>query len=192
MNAKEAGFDGVELHGANGYLIDPSQRTDRYGGSALNRSRFLIEVTEAVSAVWGAYRVGVRLAPTNPFNDIADSNPAATFSVAVNELKRLEIGYLHIVEPLPSDPIAAGERPDIRFFRGIWPRASRNAALARARSYPLLPMTAPFSFSPIQICPSVSAAMRPSTPRSRHLLCGRREGVHRLPDAVAYRPKRAN
>lgn len=143
VNAREAGFDGVELHGANGYLIDQflrdktNQRTDRYGGSALNRSRFLIEVTEAVSAEWGANRVGVRLAPTNPFNDIADSNPAATFSVAVGELKRLDVGYLHIVEPLPSDPIEAGERPDIKFFRGIWPRAlmgNKGYDLARANA----------------------------------------------------------
>jgi N-ethylmaleimide reductase len=143
VNAREAGFDGVELHGANGYLIDQflrdktNQRTDRYGGSALNRSRFLIEVTEAVSAEWGANRVGVRLAPTNPFNDIADGNPAATFSVAVGELKRLDVGYLHIVEPLPSDPIEAGERPDIKFFRGIWPRAlmgNKGYDLARANA----------------------------------------------------------
>jgi N-ethylmaleimide reductase len=127
LNAKEAGFDGVELHGANGYLIDQflrdktNQRTDRYGGSALNRARFLIEVTEAVVGEWGHDRVGVRLAPTNPFNDIADSNPAATFSVAVGELKRFGLGYLHIVEPLPNDPVAAGERPDIEFFRRLWP-----------------------------------------------------------------------
>jgi N-ethylmaleimide reductase len=125
-NAKLAGFDGVELHGANGYLVDQflkdktNQRTDRYGGSALNRARFLIEVTEALIGEWGGERVGVRLAPTNPFNDIADSNPAATFAVAVGELNRLDLSYLHIVEPLPADPVAKGERPDIRFFRRLW------------------------------------------------------------------------
>ena len=125
-NAKRAGFDGVELHGANGYLVDQflrdktNQRTDRYGGSVINRSRFLIEATEALVGEWGGERVGVRLAPTNPFNDIADSNPAATFGFAVGELKRFGLGYLHIVEPLPSDPVAAGERPDISFFRRIW------------------------------------------------------------------------
>lgn len=125
-NAKRAGFDGVELHGANGYLVDQflrdktNKRSDRYGGSALNRARFLIEVTEAIAGEWGGERVGVRLAPTNPFNDIADSNPAATFGVAVAELNRLGLGYLHIVEPLPSDPVAAGETPDIKFFRRIW------------------------------------------------------------------------
>jgi N-ethylmaleimide reductase len=125
-NAKDAGFDGVELHGANGYLIDQflrdktNQRTDRYGGSALNRARFLLEVTEALVDEWGGDRVGVRLAPTNPFNDIADSHPAATFAVAASELGRFGLGYLHIVEPLPTDPVAAGEKPDIRFFRRIW------------------------------------------------------------------------
>jgi N-ethylmaleimide reductase len=142
-NAKAAGFDGVELHGANGYLVDQfirdktNQRTDRYGGSAINRARFLIEVTEALVGVWGGDRVGVRLAPTNPFNDIADSNPAATFAVAVGELKRFGLAYLHIVEPLPSDPVAAGERPDIKFFRRIWPgtlMGNKGYDLARANA----------------------------------------------------------
>src|ERR1700730_1717326 len=125
-NAKRAGFDGVELHGANGYLIDQflrdktNQRTDRYGGSAINRARFLIEATEALVGEWGGDRVGVRLAPTNPFNDIADGNPAATFGLAVGELKRFGLAYLHIVEPGVGDPIAAGETPDIRYFRNLW------------------------------------------------------------------------
>lgn len=142
-NAKEAGFDGVELHGANGYLVDQflkdrtNRRTDRYGGSALNRARFLLEVSEALAGEMGAERVGVRLAPTNPFNDIADSNPAATFATAVGELNRLNLGYLHIVEPLPSDPVAAGERPDIRFFRRLWRGAligNKGYDLARANA----------------------------------------------------------
>src|SRR5580700_3401325 len=91
-NARVAGFDGVELHGANGYLIDQflrdstNKRSDRYGGSAANRARFLIEVTQALIGEWGGDRVGVRLSPTNPYNDIADSHPAATFSTAVREL----------------------------------------------------------------------------------------------------------
>jgi len=125
-NARDAGFDGVELHGANGYLIDQflrdgtNKRTDRYGGSASNRARFLIEVTQALIGEWGGERVGVRLSPTNPYNDIADSNPAATFSTAARELNRLGIAYLHIVEPGPGDPVAAGETPDIRFFRKVW------------------------------------------------------------------------
>ena len=119
-------FRGVELHGANGYLIVNFARQDQpahrsLGGSAINRARFLIEVTEALVGEWGGDRVGVRLAPTNPFNDIADSSPAATFGVALGELKRFGFGYLHIVEPGPSDPVAAGERPDIKYFRRIRP-----------------------------------------------------------------------
>ena len=126
VTARDAGFDGVELHGANGYLIDQflrdstNKRTDRYGGSASNRARFLIEVTQALIGEWGGERVGVRLSPTNPYNDIADSNPAATFSTAASELDRLGIAYLHIVEPGPDDPVAAGEMPDIGFFRKLW------------------------------------------------------------------------
>jgi N-ethylmaleimide reductase len=125
-NARAAGFDGVELHGANGYLVDQflrdgtNRRTDRYGGSAANRARFLVEVIEALVGEWGADRVGVRLSPTNPFNDIADSNPAATFATAVGELDRFGLAYLHIVEPIAGDPVAAGAIPDLRFFRNIW------------------------------------------------------------------------
>jgi len=125
-NARQAGFDGVELHGANGYLVDQflrdgaNRRNDRYGGSTQNRARFLLEVTEAIVGEWGAERVGVRLSPTNPFNSMSDSNPAATFSVAVGGLNRLGLAYLHIVEPGATDPVAAGETPDIRFFRKLW------------------------------------------------------------------------
>jgi N-ethylmaleimide reductase len=125
-NARAAGFDGVELHAANGYLVDQflrdstNRRTDRYGGSAANRARFLVEVMEAIVGEWGAERVGVRLAPTNPFNDISDSNPAATFAAAVGELNRFGLAYLHIVEPIAGDPVAAGAVPDLRFFRNIW------------------------------------------------------------------------
>lgn len=125
-NARQAGFDGVELHGANGYLVDQflrdktNRRSDRYGGSVTNRARFLIEATEVLIGEWGADRVGVRLSPVNPYNDIADSNPAATFATAVTELDRLGIVYLHIVEPGANDSIAAGEKPDLSFFRRLW------------------------------------------------------------------------
>jgi len=128
-NARAAGCDGVELHGANGYLVDQflrdgtNRRTDRYGGSAPNRARFLAEVVEALVGIWGGERVGVRLSPTNPFNDMTDSHPAQTFAAAVDALKRFDLAYLHVVEPAPSDPVAAGERPDIGFFRRHWPGA---------------------------------------------------------------------
>jgi N-ethylmaleimide reductase len=125
-NALAAGFDGVELHAANGYLIDQflrdgsNRRIDRYGGSDANRVRLLLEVTEALIGEAGAARVGVRLSPTNPFNDVADSHPAALFGYAAEQLDAFGLAYLHIVEPGPTDPVGQGERPDGKFFRAHW------------------------------------------------------------------------
>ena len=104
QNAKAAGFDGVEVHGANGYLLDQflrdstNKRTDSYGGSVQNRAKLLLEVTEAVVRVWGASRVGVRVSPLNPNNDIADSDPKATFGYAARELGKLKLAYVHVLE----------------------------------------------------------------------------------------------
>ena len=126
-NAKAAGFDGVEVHAAHGYLLDQflrdktNRRTDRYGGSAQQRARLLLEVMEAVAGEWGAKRVGVHLSPTNlAFNDISDSDPATTFSTAVRALDRLGLGYLHLVEPGPADPVGEGPRLDALYFRPLW------------------------------------------------------------------------
>src|SRR5574343_910780 len=102
--ALQAGFDGVEVHGANGYLLDQflrdntNQRSDQYGGSIANRTRLLVEVVAAVSKVWGADRVGVRLSPINQFNDIRDSNPEALFHHVVEALNPFNLAYLHVVE----------------------------------------------------------------------------------------------
>ena len=103
-NAKEAGFDGVEIHAANGYLIDQflktgsNRRTDEYGGVASNRVRFLTETVEQVLDVWDSTHVGVRVSPTGGFNDMTDDNPLETFSVTVARLNGYGLGYLHVVE----------------------------------------------------------------------------------------------
>jgi N-ethylmaleimide reductase len=108
-NAREAGFDGVELHGANGYLVDQflrdgtNRRQDEWGGTVEKRARFLIEVVQGLIAEWGPERVGVRLSPSGTFNDMSDSAPLETFGHAVRELDRLEIGYLHLVEASAGD-----------------------------------------------------------------------------------------
>ena len=110
--ARQAGFDGVDLHAGNGYLIDQflrdgaNQRADRYGGSIGNRARFLMEVTEAVAGVWGMDAVGVRLSPMNPYNSMRDSAPAEMFSHVATALNRLGIAYLHVAEPGPGHPQA--------------------------------------------------------------------------------------
>ena len=107
-NAKAAGFDGVEIHAANGYLIDQflrdgsNQRSDAYGGSIENRARFLLEVTEAVVNEWSSDCIGVRVSPYNPFNDMRDSDPIATFTYVAKALNPFGLAYLHIVEALPG------------------------------------------------------------------------------------------
>ena len=104
-NALEAGFDGVEIHAANGYLLDQfinsrtNQRTDQYGGSVENRARLLMEVVEAVCEVWGADRVGVRLSPLGAFNDVGDDDPETTFGYIAQKLSEYRLAYLHLVNP---------------------------------------------------------------------------------------------
>ena len=103
-NALEAGFDGVEVHGANGYLLDQflrdgtNRRDDDYGGSLENRTRLLLQVTHAAAGVFGADRVGVRLSPVNSFNGISDSAPDVTFPYVAERLNRFGLAYLHVVE----------------------------------------------------------------------------------------------
>ncbi len=116
--AKAAGFDGVEIHGANGYLIDQflkdrsNQRTDAYGGAAENRIRLAVEVIEAVAKVWGADRVGLRLTPTAPVNDTWDSDPARVFGLLLDRLNPLGLAYLHLVEDLSGK----GAKPEDRLI----------------------------------------------------------------------------
>lgn len=118
VNAKAAGFDGVEVHGANGYLLDQflrdgsNRRTDTYGGSIENRARLPLEVAGAVARVWGGKRVGYRISPHFLVHGMADSNPRETFSCLVEGLGRIGIGYVHLVESLGGrTPVpAAGNR----------------------------------------------------------------------------------
>jgi N-ethylmaleimide reductase len=107
-NALQAGFDGVEIHGANGYLIEQflqshtNLRTDRYGGSIENRARFLMEITKAVIEVWGADRVGVRLSPYGVANGSGEAEPMPLYSHVVKSLDPLGLAYLHFIEPRAS------------------------------------------------------------------------------------------
>ncbi|MDD5037339.1 MAG: alkene reductase [Methylococcaceae bacterium] len=125
-NAQQAGFDGVEIHAANGYLIDQflrdgtNLRNDRYGGGLENRCRFLLEVTEAVVEVWGADRVGVRLSPVQPFNDMRDSNPQALFSYVAAALNAFDLVYLHVTEMGRDAPGLAGPFFEPGLLRGVW------------------------------------------------------------------------
>jgi N-ethylmaleimide reductase len=132
--ALAAGFDGVEVHAGNGYLVDQflrdgaNQRDDAYGGNPRNRARLLREVTEAVISVWGESRVGARISPLSPTNGMTDADPVATFTQAARDLAALGVGYLHVIEPgvngTLSDP-ASAQSPELGsgFFRPLFPGA---------------------------------------------------------------------
>ncbi|NIX77774.1 alkene reductase [Microvirga terricola] len=129
-NAKEAGFDGVEIHGANGYLLDQfmkdgsNKRTDAYGGSIENRVRLTVETVDAVLKVWDKSRVGIRLSPA-PVNDAADSDPQAVFSHVVKKLDHLGIGYIHMIEG-----VTQGDRNAVNVDYGDLRRSFRGAYIA--------------------------------------------------------------
>lgn len=126
--AKRAGFDGVEVHGANGYLIDEflqsktNQRTDQYGGSVANRYRFLEEVVTAVASVWPADRIGVRLSPNGVFNDMGSPDFREQFSYAAEQLNGFGLAYLHVMDGLAfgfhelGDPMTLADFP--KLFHG--------------------------------------------------------------------------
>jgi N-ethylmaleimide reductase len=115
-NAKQAGFDGIEIHAANGYLLDEflrngaNQRTDDYGGSFENRSRFLLNVLDAVITVWPADRVGVRFSPGGSYNGMSDSNPQALFQYVLQALNAHDLAYVHLCNPDEPDKVEAGLR----------------------------------------------------------------------------------
>jgi N-ethylmaleimide reductase len=128
-NAIRAGFDGVEIHGAHGYLLDAflrdgtNKRTDAYGGSIENRARFLLEAMAAVIDEIGADRVGVRLAPVSPVNDAFESNPQPLFEYVVRELEKLHPVYIHVVEGHtggPRDNVPFDYDALRRLYSGVW------------------------------------------------------------------------
>jgi N-ethylmaleimide reductase len=129
--AKAAGFEGVELHAANGYLIDQflqnnsNHRTDHYGGSIENRARLLLDIVEALTSVWGEGRVAVRIGPGGKWNGMNDSDPNALFTYVAEQLNRFHLAYLHIIEPRVKGNVVVNEgQPPIaaeqlrRIFKG--------------------------------------------------------------------------
>ncbi|MGZ8225624.1 MAG: alkene reductase [Methylococcaceae bacterium] len=124
--ALAAGFDGVEIHSANGYLLDQflrdgtNRRDDQYGGSLENRCRLLLEVTQAVVDVWGSERVGVRLSPSGTFNDMIDSDPVALFTYVLQQLSSFNLAYLHLVDALESDIRHGAHVADLAALRAAY------------------------------------------------------------------------
>ncbi len=199
-NALDAGFDGVELHGANGYLINQfidsqaNARNDQYGGSLENRLRFLREVAEAVTAVVGRERIGVRLAPLTTLQGAVDDTPQATYLAAARLLDEIGVAYIHIAEAdwedAPAMPAAFKEALRIVYrgsliYSGMYTKARAEEALARgwadlvgfgtSRSSPTL--TCPTAWSttwrwPTATARPTSVAAPPATPTTR--ACRRR------------------
>ena len=126
VHAKSAGFSGIEIHGANGYLInqflDPKAnlRTDAYGGDVLNRFRFLREILEAVLEVWRPEEVGVRISPNGVFNDMGSDDFRETYLFVAKELNQLRLGYLHVMDGLAFGFHGKGEPMKLSEFRGIF------------------------------------------------------------------------
>ena len=194
-NAKAAGFDGVELHGANGYLLDQflrdgsNRRTDAYGGSIENRARFPLEVVDAVTAVWGPQRVGYKVAPYFSGYSMSDSHPVETFSFIASELSKRGLLYLHVTEavgmPPPRRPAASGRRRSCASkFKGTlianggYDVHTAQAAIARGEA-DLVAFGVPFLANPDLPRP-LSEQRRAQCTGSGHILCRRGEGLHRL------------
>ncbi|AFY55818.1 NADH:flavin oxidoreductase [Rivularia sp. PCC 7116] len=125
-NAKQAGFDGVEIHGANGYIIDEflqsktNQRSDKYGGSLENRYRFLKEIIESVLTVWDAGRVGVRLSPNGNYNDMGSPDYRETFTYVIEQLNQYGLAYLHVLDGLGFGFHELGEPMTVAELRKIY------------------------------------------------------------------------
>jgi N-ethylmaleimide reductase len=162
-NAKAAGFDGVELHGANGYLLDQflrdgsNRRTDAYGGTLAKRMRLPLEVTEAVASVFGANRVGYKLSPYFPGYSMSDSHPVETFTAIAKELGKIGIGYLHVSEaiagPMKVDgtvrvtPLIRDAFDGTMIVNGGYDAATAEAVIARGEA-DLVAFGVPFLANP--------------------------------------------
>ena len=195
-----AGFDGVEIHAANGYLLDQfinsstNRRTDRYGGPIENRARLAMEVVEAVIEIWGSDRVGLRLSPLGAFNDISDDDPETTFGTIAGKLSDYRLAYLHLVNPALA-ALEQGSEPD--------PRALRMVELMRERFRGMLIIAGGFDHDTAEewlqkgradliafgrrflANPDLPERFRvrpPQCRRSVDLLRRWCQGVHRLPD----------
>ena len=162
-NAKAAGFDGVELHGANGYLLDQflrdgsNRRTDAYGGSLAKRMRLPLEVAEAAAGVFGAGRIGYKLSPYFPGYSMSDSNPVETFTTIAKELGKLGLGYLHVSEAIAGPMKVDGTVRATPYMRdafdgtlivnGGYDAATAEAAIARGET-DLVAFGVPFIANP--------------------------------------------
>ncbi len=144
MNAISAGFDGVEIHAANGYLIDQflktgsNQRTDDYGGSIANRARLLLEVVAAVTEAIGGGRTGIRLSPVTPANDVVDADPQPLFEHVARELGRFGLAYVHVIEGATGGPRELADRPfDYAAFKTAYRQAGGTGAWMVNNGYDL-------------------------------------------------------
>lgn len=162
-NAQTAGADAVEVHGANGYLLDQflrngtNRRTDAYGGSIENRARLLLEVVDAVSSVRGPGYVGVRLSPFGTFNDMSDTNPVPLFEYVIRELNKRSIAYLHLIEP------RADEQPDDA-------AANIDAARLFREAFHGRPLLSAGGYSPAEAERSVASGKADAIAFGRHFI----------------------
>ncbi|HMN91814.1 MAG TPA: alkene reductase [Hydrogenophaga sp.] len=144
LAAVEAGFDGIEVHAANGYLLDQflktgsNHRTDAYGGSIENRARLLLEVMQAVTQAIGGGRVGIRLSPVTPANDVIDADPQPLFEYLVRKLGPMGLAYVHVIEGATGGPRELPERPfDYPALRSAWRAAGGQGAWMVNNGYDL-------------------------------------------------------
>ena len=189
--AKEAGFDGVEIHSANGYLLQQflsdktNKRTDQYGGSIENRTRLVVEVVAAVTKVWGGDRVGIRLSPLTKFADIGDSNPEPVYLSLIEQINPFNLAYIHVIE---GDTGGERHRPAASICRSCaapstvstWPTTTTTWSSPSRRARRTSPTSSASGgrSSPTRISSSACARRPLASSRSQHLLCRRGAGIY--------------